>query len=71
MHPCLKKFQTVYVIRDYKTIEIDIDDIVQTARNKFKSIKFRHTLYKTGDFFLTKAEALAYCLQLHQGGNLG
>ena len=59
IHP--KEFKTVYVVKNHKTYEVIIDEIIEVSDNSFKSIKFRHTFYKTGDFFSSRPEALEYC----------
>jgi hypothetical protein len=47
----------VFVIKNYNTSYILEDEVIKTGENEYRSIKFRHTWYKDGDFFLTEKEA--------------
>lgn len=55
------KIQTVFVVKDNVTYEIHQDEVIETEPGKFKSVKFRHTFYKSGEFFFTRSEAFASC----------
>jgi len=70
MQPLSNKIQTVFVIKDYMTYDIQADEIIETETDRFKSVKFRHTFYKTGEFFFSRAEAFAYCRLKNRDNNL-
>jgi hypothetical protein len=49
----------VFIAKDYETAGIIQDEVVAIGENKYKSIKFRHTIYNETDFNYSLAEAEA------------
>ncbi|KAA5534636.1 hypothetical protein F0919_08445 [Taibaiella lutea] len=53
----------VFIAKDYETAGIIQDEVVAIGENKYKSIKFRHTIYNETDFNYSLAEAEAFVNQ--------
>ncbi len=71
MSPYRKPYLHVFITKNFKTSGVIEDDIVEIEPGRFKSIKFRHTYYRTGDFVLTMDEVLDFIKTQKKVGSPG